>query len=277
MYQRYLDSWNVDNSGNNYDLDVVEGELTQGISPDQFPSNYSLLSLSEVLHAFGAFPPYSLLFGVCDDGLPLILNLKDSSAGSLLVTGDPRRGKTQVLKTALASAAMLNRVDMVNFCIISPFPDEMADLYKFPHCQGLAAPYERRASEIILELSAIAEQKRYGRERGPAFILAIDDLSALVGDHLDYEVLLHLRWLISKGPGSEIWTIATLPSHSATTCDPGISNIFGTKIFTSQSLGNYTKEIYSDLNSSLSIREGGLTFTTRINRRPVQFIPLAIK
>lgn len=277
MYQQYLDSWNEDILGEHYDLEVLEGDVIEGISNDHNRISYSPLSLAEVLHAFGAFPPYTLLFGVCTDGLPLMLNLKDPTAGSLLIEGDPRRGKTQVLKTVLASAAALNHVDRVNFCVISPYPDEMADLYKYPHCQGLAAPYERRASEIILELSAIAEQRRYGRERGPVFILAIDDLSALIGEHLDYEVLLHLRWLISKGPGSEIWTVATLPSHNAATFYPEISSHFGTKIYTGKSLGNSENKIHSDNHSNLSIRDGDFTFSTQINRLPIQFFPLSIE
>lgn len=258
------------------ELNVLDGEVVDEFALDQYPSESPLLSLGEVLNAFGSFPPYSVMVGVCQDGLPLLLNLKDSTAGSLLIEGEPRRGKTQILKTVLASAAALNQVERVNFCAISPNPDEMAALLKFPHCQGLAAPYERQASEIILELSAIAEQRRFGRERGPAFILAIDDLGALVGEHLDYEVLIHLKWLISKGPGSEIWTIATLPGHSIATFDLQFASLFRTRIISGRSFHNKKYPDRPDTNSALSIRNNDFTFVTLIKQQPIHFLPLSI-
>lgn len=261
---------------NQFEMQVSTGEA--GRQPEiQLNSAGNPLSVHEVIHAFGTFPPCSVLFGVCEDGLPLMLNLKDPTAGSLLIEGDPRQGKTQVLKTVLTSAACLNQADHVNFCIISPNPDEMADLNKFPHCQGLTAPYERQASEIILELSTIAEQRRYGRERGPAIILAIDDLSALIGEHLDYEVLLHLRWLIARGPGSEIWTLATIPNHATPTLDPEIYSFFGTRISNGKRMRAIHEKERSNLPSPFFERDRSNVFSTRINSEIIQFMPLSTR
>jgi hypothetical protein len=267
--------WATDLVDEKSNVEIIEGEIIDGYSVYQDLRTDLPLSLGEVLGVFGSFPPYSILFGICEDGLPLMLNLKDPRPGSILIEGDSRSGKTQVLKTVLASAAELNPVDRVNFCVITPHPDEMAELFNYPHCQGLSAPFERQASEIILELSALTEQRRYGRERGPSLILAIDDFGALVGEHLDYEVLIHLRWLISKGPGSQIWTVATLPNRSTASVDSQSLSLFQTRIL------NGTKAKSFDLldpkdSTAITYPNRSFGFTTQINRQTIRFIPLNI-
>ena len=276
MHQRINNHSNREMVDERYPIEVLEGEIINGINiSDGFPPPMPL-TLDEVLDAFGPFPPFSLVFGICEDGLPLMLNLKDPTAGSLLIQGADRCGKSQLLETILGSAAVLNPPDRVNFCVITPHPDEMAGLLNYPHCQVLAAPYERQASEIILELSALAEQRRFGRERGPAFILAIDDFGALTGDRLDYEVFLHLKWLISKGPGSEIWTIATLPDRSLSPLDPQLSSLFQTQI-SNYSVPNTAIDLLHSENITQSLIPNWKPgFTVRINRQIIRFIPLTI-
>jgi hypothetical protein len=271
-----FDRWDKDTVDQDLDIEVVEGEIIEE-TRSGIQSYPSALSLDEVIRAYGSFPAYSVIFGICEDGLPLTLNLKEPAAGSLLIEAEARRGKTQVIRTVLTSAAILNRADRVNFCVISPYPDELADLFNFPHCQGLVAPYERLASEIILELSAQAEQRRFGRERGPAYILAIDDLGALVGEHLDYDVLLHLRWLISKGPASEIWTIASLPSHAVPTCDPQIITQFRTRIASGKL---FQKTNLQERNGNFITSPGMMAdygFITRVKQQQIHFLPLSTR
>jgi hypothetical protein len=55
----------------------------------------------------------------------------------------------------------------------------------------------------------IAEQRRYGRETGPALLLVIDVIDRLVQqmDDASYQDLL---WLVKNGPGSQVWVIASL-------------------------------------------------------------------
>jgi hypothetical protein len=91
MNQQLLSPWSSD-LDDQYELEVLTGEVIDEIHIESHSAG-SLLSVNEVLNAFGSFRPFSVLFGICEDGLPLMLNLKDSTAGSLLIEGNPRMGK----------------------------------------------------------------------------------------------------------------------------------------------------------------------------------------
>ena len=69
--------------------------------------------LREVLARLNPCPSYSMLMGVCDDDLPLLLDLSNPAAGSVLVVSDVQYGNTLFVKTMLASAYTLNTPQQV--------------------------------------------------------------------------------------------------------------------------------------------------------------------
>jgi FtsK/SpoIIIE family len=235
-------------------LPYIEGEVIEGIYRDEYVLPTPTPSLSTVLGSLGHLPSYSALLGLCDDGLPFLMDLSDPAPGSILITGQPGSGKTRLLAALLTSAARLNDPRSVSFCVISPQLYEVESLGRFPHCQGIAPPYERTASEMIMKLAAIAEQRRSGRELGPAIILAIDDLAYLAGEYLDYGVSVHLKWLLHYGPASMVWPVVTLRSDQFHAVDRRLLGSFSTKV-----LGQWHFE-----NDPRKLNPGGRTLSRHL-------------
>jgi len=205
--------------------DYQSTEIRPGIKPRPAPSIYS------ILNSFGPFPPYSLLVGVCRDGLPFMISLENPKSGSILVVGKNSDEKTQILKTISLSASLINNPKLFSVFVITNKADRYADLIKYPHCQGLLTPYERAAGEMVIEFASIAEQRRSGRERGGVIMLLIDDFQSFTSMLSDYSVYLNLKTLVTIGPNSGIWPIISIKPGDVHTTKGQLLRSFGTYIF----------------------------------------------
>ena len=60
-------------------------------------------SLEQVLAGLSSIPEYSILIGAGEDGSPILMDLSNSEAGSLLILGDPGSGKTRLMLSSTTS------------------------------------------------------------------------------------------------------------------------------------------------------------------------------
>ena len=232
-----------------YDSEIVDSSaIDLHYLPHQAPTVNSLLD------SIYPVPPYSTVFGTCEDGLPFLMDLRDPAPGSILILGDPGSGKSRLLRTILSSASLINSPEKVNYCLITSNDRTFYSITGKPHCMAAASPYHRSASELIMDLSAITEQRRNGRRRGPAMILAIDDLAKFAGERLDYDVFIHFKWLLEEGPKSHIWPIITLDVQQLNKVDKRLLSAFGSLFFSNVQSPRHLEEIagvYSPPSRSL--------------------------
>jgi hypothetical protein len=170
------------------------------LDDDPAPYNGLNMNLSDF---FQPMPAYSTILGICDDGLPLVLDLNDPNPGAILITGGRHTGKSHLLKSILNSACSMNNIDQLYFYFISPESGSHHDLELLSHCYGVLSSYDKAACELIVDLSALVEQRKSGRHLGTKCILAIDNLYELI-KHQDFEVLNHLKWLYRFGQKTQI-------------------------------------------------------------------------
>ena len=163
-------------------------------------------SLDAWLRRIGPLPPYSAVLGQCTDGLPMLVDLSDPEHGAILVVGD--EGLEALPRALLVSAAYLNHPDQVSFTVITPDHD-FDDLARLPACDSVISSYDRRSSEAVIELAAVAEQRKSGRERGPVHVLCIHDLRALLS-YDEYDLLAYLSWLVEFGARLGVVPLATV-------------------------------------------------------------------
>lgn len=211
-------------------------------------------SLQSLIQSIHPVPAYSSVFGTCDDGLPFLMDLIDPTPGSIIIIGDKGSGKSRLLRAILVSAILINPPEKVSYSLITPNCHEFSAVSNQPHCMVSASPIDRIASEIIMDLSGIAEQRRNGRHRDPSVILAIDDFAEFAGERLGYDVFNHFKWLLKEGPKSQIWPIVTLNVHQLKSVDKRLLATFGTLFFSKM----HSPGIIDDITGSYRSRTHSL-------------------
>ncbi len=183
------------------------------------------ISMDTMLHQRQGFTRGSVIIGVCEDGLPFILNLHNDPPASILIAGDPGSGKTRLLRAILASAVAINRPEDVRFCIASPAPQEYADLFHTAHCTDLVRSRSSEARKLVNQLLELADRRKYRDDHGPALLLVIDDLADFVHG-LDEPTYWGFEWLVRIGAQVRIWVIAAQSSASMSWLDNDLLESF---------------------------------------------------
>lgn len=192
-----------------------ELEQAQAIELDQEPEPG--LELAQLLERLVNLPAQTAILGVCDDRLPVLLDLADPAPGAVLVASDDEALRTRLLKTVIQTAAALNSPRSVQFLVLSACPDEwqrwLEGLDAARHCLGVDSLVEGSPERWLLKLSGWADQRRTGSSSGPAVILIVDDLAAV--PQLEYDARVNFDWLLKEGPGAGIWPVVGLPVSEA--------------------------------------------------------------
>lgn len=170
-------------------------------------------TLNVMLNQAGPFAEQTLFFGLGDDRLPLVLELNQPVAGSILTVGDSFSPQRRILRTMLHSAAIENRPRLVTLAIISPALNLFTDFAKLSHTAGMAYPYQREAEDLLYRACELTEARRNGRQNtAPAFLLVLDDLSEC-WKNLDSSARRSLMWLMEHGAKNAVWTISSLKAQ----------------------------------------------------------------
>ena len=170
---------------------------------------------------FQPLPAYSTVLGICEDGLPLVLDLNDPNPGAILISGRMHTGKTQLLRSILFSACSSNNAEKLYFYLITPDPGHHQDLKRFDQCYGIFSAYDKATCELIVEMSALVEQRKSGRHLGVKCLIAIENLYEFI-KHQDFDVINHLKWLFRCGSSNGIWLVSTMEAERAKLLEPGL-------------------------------------------------------
>lgn len=190
----------------------AQAELLMTPVADSPPAAASA-TLNAMLNQAGPFAEQTLFFGLGDDHLPLVLELNEPAAGSILTVGDSLSPQRRILRTMLHSAVRENRPRLVSLGIISPALNSFADFNQLPHTLGMAYPYQREAEDLLYRACELTEARRNGRQDStPALLLVCDDLCDY-WQNLDNSAQRSLMWLMEHGSKNAVWTIFSLKAQ----------------------------------------------------------------
>jgi hypothetical protein len=185
--------------------------------------------LGSLLHKAGPLPPCTVVIGQCEDELPFTLDLSDPTPGSILILGDSGCGKTRLLHSILYSTELVNRPNQVAYRIVTGQLEDYESLAESPNCQQVLAANDPGVTELALNLLSAMEQRQNGNLRGPAILLALDDLVSCTQE-MDEETLNAIFEIIQNGPEVRIWVFATLVSDQVDMVDESLFEAFGTRL-----------------------------------------------
>jgi len=209
-------------------INEVDEDRDQVIKSEPDEIVYRMPTLQEVLGTEESREPYTILLGLCEDGLPLTLNLTNPAPGSVLITADQGAGKTRLIHSILDSAALINSSEQVLFNIITTDIHEYTDLAELPNCQKLVAFDSPSASDLIQELYDEAEKRR-AEPVELVLILVIEELAGFIST-ISTNQFSQLMRLLKHGPRLGIWVFATLESAKIEQIDPAVLEAFRTHL-----------------------------------------------
>jgi energy-coupling factor transporter ATP-binding protein EcfA2 len=167
----------------------------------------------------------SLLLGLGEDGLPLMLDLYNSATGPLLVAGDRGSGKTALLKS-LARVSDEQNPGEIQFGVITPFPEEWTEQEALSNCLGIWPAYHPAAKDFLKRLIGWADSPHVNH---PVVLVLVDGLDLLAA--CDFQIQHELLWLLLYGPKRHIWPVVTVNpgrlSHLQTWIDYFKARILG--------------------------------------------------
>lgn len=179
-----------------------KADLHKGKSALPIPAQIS--SIKTLAGQVATLPGGSILLGLAEDGLPLLLNLYDPAPGSLLVAGDGCCGKTAFLQF-LAQASNFQNPGEIQFGVLTPFPEEWTALEVLPSCLGIWPVYHPAACSFLSRLVSWAQVLP---DINQAVLILFDGLDLLTPG--SFQIRHDLRWLLKYGPERHIWPVVTV-------------------------------------------------------------------
>lgn len=168
----------------------------------------TLPTLRDGLDEIGPLPKGTLFFGLAEDGLPVMLSLRDPRPGPVLIVGESGSGKTRLLDLIARFVAMTHSPDQTRYAVITHCPDQWSAHMNFAHCLGLFSVKEAGALNLTRALAMWMKIKKTDRQ---SIVLIIDGLEDLI--HWS-TIGPDLETLLLAGPAKQIWPIVTIqPSH----------------------------------------------------------------
>lgn len=213
---------------------VIDGEDTQvqsGYLIDQARSQPlpGARDLAAYIRSIQPLPYYTMLLGICQDGLPLLLDLEHYQTGPVLITGSHSASMRDYMVSILTSSTLINPPNLLEYVLLTSDGVAFENNDSLAYGRAIFHPAERAAHESIMRLSALVEQRNTGRQRGRAVILAIEELDTLVR-YMDDDVYAHFLWLLREGPFARVWPITTLHAGSRLFTDFKFESLFDTRI-----------------------------------------------
>lgn len=134
------------------------------------------LRLLPLLAALEEYEPLTAIVGMTDCGRPLSLNLKEEDSSHLWISGPGDTGKSELLRSLVASLALGNRPIHLKMLGIDVDGNDLTVIEALPHCLARLATNVRTAQETIFWLEKEVERRLHRGIQQPAIALFIEDM-----------------------------------------------------------------------------------------------------
>ncbi len=174
--------------------------------------NGNVVAHANVLRSILDTPPNQSVFprvqgglqlGVAENDRPVVFDLYDPTPGPLLVAGDGGCGKTTFLQS-LAIGSDFQDPGEILFGVLTPFPEEWAELKVLSNCLGIWPAYHLVARHFLAQLVSWAGVLPGTRQ---VVMILVDSLDLLIAN--GFHDQNDLRWLLTYGPRRQVWPVVS--------------------------------------------------------------------
>lgn len=247
-------------------LPVLPQVVNRPVEPPtigQAASTKASLSLGQALEQIGPLPEEALFLGLAEDGLPVLLNLWDSSPGPVLVAGDSYAGKTRFLQSLSRFTVAAHSPSEIQYGVITAQPDQWEADARHPNCIGIFPTAEKSAADFIQALVLWINLKCSNRQ---SILLLIDGLDDFLFAHVGFSQ--GLRQILREGPARQIWPFITVDLECFL-CGDSWLQYFHTRVFGYTEHIDALQEDCSDAEFERLAR--GTEFCTRASSQWLKF------
>ena len=179
-------------------------ELIPDIRASNADPSQAIPDLRTILQGFTPLPHEAIFLGVANDGLPVLLNLRDPLPGPVLIVGDKGSGRSKLLKIIAQAVDQSHDPDDIRYVVIANDPSGWEGFDHSPNCEGVLSFNRTLTVNYIDSLMTWAHTNKQGKK---FILLLVDGLEALSEDK---DIHQTIRWLLLRGPSRRIWPIVTL-------------------------------------------------------------------
>lgn len=196
---------------------VVQPEpIAQPASPVENldPENYTL---EEARQIFPNLPELNSFLGVCEDGYPMLIDLNQSGNGAILIISSDRQGRTDLVQMMAESSLRSNPSSQFKFSVVfsdlQPWQDFLENREHNSHLMAKMSADSPKATDWILQLALLAEDRSFGRRLGASILLILDEAEFL--QNADNNVRSNFVWLCQYGPQFGVRPVISLSAEAA--------------------------------------------------------------
>jgi hypothetical protein len=179
-------------------------ELAPEIRAANADPSLALPNLSSVLQAYTPLPHDALFLGIANDGLPVLLNLRDPIPGPVLIAGDKGSGKTKLLQIIARAIDESHDSDYIRYAVVTDRINTWEHFDQSKNCEGVLSFNQPLTTNYLDSLVNWAHTNKQDKN---FILLLVDGLEALAEDQDIHQIF---RWLLLRGPSRRIWPLVTL-------------------------------------------------------------------
>ncbi|MGB9799437.1 MAG: hypothetical protein ACPLUL_05025 [Thermanaerothrix sp.] len=195
-----------------YRLDLVTKPISNASDLDISPLTLQFAQRptpEEIISGLPLLTHETAVLGVCEDGVPLLLDLHNPSPGALLVIGHELTTPLNLLEVVHQSLWMANDPQFLQLFLVS----DKAFSASHP-VERWINPHHRDLEQTLIQLSDVTNARQQGKLRGPSIVLLIEDLEWVL--RADPEAIWALEYLLHYGPNQKIWPIVATTLENET-------------------------------------------------------------
>lgn len=200
---------------------AIQLEIRRGAS-----EHVSLLGLCRHLQKA---PEASAILGVDKRGEAVLLHIPSPSVVHTLISGTTGSGKTELLRTIVASLAYFNHQRVCQFILMDPKSRGLSPFQNLPHLLKPPIYAIPDAADTLEELALEMERRDRLDISRPYILLVIDELADLLMTG-GKEMEANLTRIIQRGRGAGIHIIAATQKPAASVINPLIRSNFPMRI-----------------------------------------------